>query len=376
MKLTKTVQVQITSHREELLAAMRQFRDACNFVSQYALEHKEFHCLKLHHSLYAQMRSDYGLKSQMAENCFRHVSSKYVIKKSRNRKEPVYFNQLFLPLNYPREYGFLNDKLSIITLNGRKKCNYKCGNYQREFLKLKEWTIKSAILCYRKRDKVILLNIAIEKEVPDVELMARDGKVGIDLGIYNIAVTSDNTFFNGAHIRSIRHHYQQVRSDLQSKDTRSTKRKLRKMSGRERRFVTDTNHCIAKQIVAETLQKYAKPIIVMEDLKGIRLNSDKRRKDQRRELNNWSFYQLQQFIAYKAVEKGVPVVWINPKYTSQTCPKCGCRDKSSRHQAQHFFKCTKCGYHTNDDRIGALNIKARGTDHRYIRRSLGVCQAP
>jgi IS605 OrfB family transposase len=243
-------------------------------------------------------------------------------------------------------------------------------------LKLTDWKIKSAVLCYRKRDKVIFLNIAIEKTIQDMELFNCNGKVGIDLGIYNIAVTSDNRFFNGSHMRSIRSKYQHIRSELQSKDTRSAKRKLRKLSGREKRFVTDTNHRISKQIVTEALQKYTKPIIVMEDLKGIRLNSGKRRKDQRRELNNWSFYQLQQFIAYKSVEKGIPVIWINPKYTSQTCPKCGCRDKKNRHQKVHSFTCVKCGYTTNDDRIGALNIKARGTDHRYIRRSLGVCQAP
>jgi IS605 OrfB family transposase len=313
----------------------------------------------------------------MAENAIRHASSKYLIRKSRTRNDPIEFKQLFLPLNYPREYGITDDAtISLITLKGRKKFAYQCGHYQREILQLTDRTIKSAILCYRKRDHVILLNIAVEKDIPDVELTERDGKVGVDLGIYNIAVTSENTFFNGQHIHTIRHRYQLMRQSCQSKDTRSAKRKLRKISGRERRFVTDTNHCIAKQIVAESLSKYTKPIIVLEDLKGIRLNSYKRRKNQRRELNNWSFYQLQQFIAYKAVEKAVPVIWVNPKYTSQTCPKCGCRDKQNRHQQVHSFTCIKCGYTTNDDRIGALNIRARGTDLRYMRRSLGVCQAP
>lgn len=323
------------------------------------------------------IRSEYGLKSQMAENCFRHVSSKYLLKKTRKREQPIEFKQLFLPLNYPREYGFVNENtVSLITLNGRVKCTYLCGQHQRDILSLSEWTIKSAVLSYRKRDKVIFLNVAIEKEVPEVDIIGRDGKVGVDMGIYNIAVTSDNRFFNGTRVRTVRHRYQQSRASCQSKDTRSAKRRLRQMSGRERRFVTDTNHCIAKQIVGETMEKYQKPIIVLEDLKGIRLNGNAWGKERRRELNNWAFYQLQQFITYKANEKGIPVVWINPRYTSQTCPTCGYKDKNSRHQSKHVFKCTGCGYQTNDDRIGALNIKARGTDYRYIRRSSGVCQAP
>lgn len=377
MKLTKNVQLRIASDNDELIETMHRFRDACNFVSNYSLTNKMFNCLELHKKLYGALRSEYGLKSQMAENCFRHVSSKYLLKKKRKRELPIDFKQFFLPLNYPREYGFVNEKkVSLITLNGRVKCDYQCGKHQQELLSLSEWTIKSAVLSYRKRDKVIFLNIALKKEVPDVDIIGRDGKVGVDMGIYNIAVTSDNRFFNGTRVRTVRHRYQQVRQSCQSKDTRSAKRRLRKTSGRERRFVTDTNHCIAKQIVRESLEKYEKPIIIMEDLKGIRLNGKKCGIDQRRELNRWSFYQLQQFIAYKANEKGIPIIWINPKYTSQTCPSCGHRDKASRCQSKHIFKCVKCDYQTNDDRIGALNIKARGTDHRYMRRSSGVCQAP
>lgn len=108
MKLTKAVQLRIMSCNDELIETMHRFRDACNFTSEYSLEHGIFNCLELHKQLYGMLRSEYGLKSQMAENCFRHVSSKYLLKKTRKRVDPIAFKQLFLPLNYPREYGFVD----------------------------------------------------------------------------------------------------------------------------------------------------------------------------------------------------------------------------------------------------------------------------
>ena len=79
------------------------------------------------------------------------------------------------------------------------------------------------------------------------------------------------------------------------------------------------------------------------------------RKDQRREINNWSFFQLEQFLTYKAAAKGVGVVFVDARYTSQRCSKCGHIKKANR-KYQSIFKCRKCGFSHNADLNAAKNI--------------------
>jgi IS605 OrfB family transposase len=94
---------------------------------------------------------------------------------------------------------------------------------------------------------------------------------------------------------------------------------LRRLSGRERRFQEWLNHNIGKQLVTEA--KQVDTALAFEDLTGIRdsLNQKPRSKTERRRTNNWAFYQLRIFVNYKAAIAGVPVVFVPPAYTSQTC---------------------------------------------------------
>ena len=103
-----------------------------------------------------------------------------------------------------------------------------------------------------------------------------------------------NTFYSSKNINNRRARYAYLRKELQSKGTRSAKRKLKRLSGRERRFVTDVNHCISKQIVNAEYTVFA-----LEDLSKIRVQK-RRGKEFDRKLNNWSFYLLEQFLGYKA----------------------------------------------------------------------------
>lgn len=84
----------------------------------------------------------------------------------------------------------------------------------------------------------------------------------------------------------------------------------------------------------------------------------------RYEMVSWSFYQLEQFLSYKAEEIGSKVLMVDAHYTSQRCPKCGTIDKSNRNHKLHLYTCKNCSYSSNDDRVGAMNIQLLGT--RYI----------
>ncbi|MFX0066133.1 MAG: transposase, partial [Candidatus Hermodarchaeota archaeon] len=97
--------------------------------------------------------------------------------------------------------------------------------------------------------------------------------IGVDVGMNFIAVTSDTAnktlFYGGGGMKYTRWKYFMLRQGLQSKGTRSAKRKLHRMSGRERRFVTDNNHCMAKKIVQDAKTRFQNPVIVLEDLTNI-----------------------------------------------------------------------------------------------------------
>ncbi len=115
------------------------------------------------------------------------------------------------------------------------------------------------------------------------------------------------------------------------------------------------NHCIAKQLVS--LAQHTNRAIALEELAGIRKRVRARR-NQRRQLHIWAFYDLQQKIAYKAELAGVPVIYIDSAYTSQTCPVCGCIDKRNR-PSQDTFSCVGCGHAGHADAIAALNVQRR-----------------
>src|SRR3990172_8431791 len=118
--------------------------------------------------------------------------------------------------------------------------------------------------------------------------------LGCDLGIVNLAVDSDGEQFSGEAVDDNRRKFEHRRKNLQKKQTKSAKRKLKKISGKQARFQSNTNHAISKRLV--TKAQDTGRAIALEALKGIRNRTTFRRK-QRSKHANWSFYQLQSYIA-------------------------------------------------------------------------------
>ena len=118
------------------------------------------------------------------------------------------------------------------------------------------------------------------------------------------------------------------------------------------------NHCISKKIVAEA--ERTGHGIALEDLEGIR-DRVRSRKPQRATLHSWSFHQLGSFIDYKPTRAGVPVVYVDPAYTSQGCSGCGHISKKNRPR-RAMFLCTSCGLSLPADWNAAINITMRGEE--------------
>jgi IS605 OrfB family transposase len=139
-----------------------------------------------------------------------------------------------------------------------------------------------------------------------------------------------------------------MRRRLQHKGTKSAKRKLKSLSGRQKRYMRCINHNISKQIVSSA------DTIVLENLKGIRKTRNKYMgKRLNRWLNHWTFYQLQSFIKYKAEREGKTVIFVNPYMTSQTCSNC---DSIGSRYFDSFY-CSHCGFSSQSDFNASCNLR-------------------
>ncbi|KQV99171.1 RNA-guided endonuclease TnpB family protein, partial [Streptomyces sp. Root369] len=199
-----------------------------------------------------------------------------------------------------------------------------------------------------ERDGMWFLNATCE--VPEAPLNTEPVDfLGIDLGVVNIATTSDGEILAGRELNRIRTRERSLRKKLRRKNTPSAKRRLRKRRRKEARRAKDINHKIAKHVVAEA-ERTGRGI-ALEDLTGIR---------ERVRLRNVSLVRSSavQFIAYKARKAGVPVMHVDPAYTSRTCAECGHIDQANR-VSQAWFACRSCGFVDHADRNSSRNIRAR-----------------
>src|SRR5204863_5245463 len=138
------------------------------------------------------------------------------------------------------------------------------------------------------------LNISQTKEAP--ELTETSDTLGVDLGMVNLATDSTGEVFTGAKVHEVRMRYHKRRQILQKVGTPSAKRRLKKMSGREKRFQKNTNHVISKKLVQKAV--VSRKALALEDLTGIRERTTVRCEN-RYERHSWAFFQLRMYIAFK-----------------------------------------------------------------------------
>ncbi|MFF0371434.1 RNA-guided endonuclease InsQ/TnpB family protein [Micromonospora sp. NPDC005087] len=206
------------------------------------------------------------------------------------------------------------------------------------------------------RDGMWFLHATVE--VAEAPMYEPDGFLGVDMGIVNIVYDSDGNRYAGTRLNGYRRRQARLRARLQEKGTKSAKRLLARRNKKEARHAANVNHHIAKTIVTEAARTGRG--IAVEELTAIR-DRVRLRKPQRVTLHSWSFRQLGSFLAYKARRAGVPLVEVDPRYTSQTCNGCGHRDRRNRLD-QETFHCRSCGVVAHADHNAALNIAKRGVE--------------
>jgi IS605 OrfB family transposase len=346
MHLTLTVKLQPNPDQaQSLLETMERFNAACNAIAETAFRERTASQVKLHRLLYRDVRARFGLSAQMAVRAIGKVVEVY----KRDKSIPPTFRPHGAIVYDDRLLSWKGlDRVSILTVNGRMVVPVVMDTYHTQ-----RWRrIRGqADLIYRDGQ----FYLAVVVDVPEPPPLQPDDWLGVDLGIVNIAADSDGQTYSGAHVNGLRKRHAKLRQRLQQKGTKSAKRLLKKRPRKEHRFATDVNHRIAKQLVAKA-QGTGRGM-ALEDLTGIR-NRITVRRAQRRRQQSWAFYQLRSFIQYKARLAGVPVVLVDPRNTSRTCPHCGLIDQRNRPN-QSSFRCIGCGFAGPADTLAAGNIARR-----------------
>ena len=338
----------------KLSATMRAFNAAADWLAGEAFRIRTANKVELQQLYYNQLRDDFRISAQMAIRCIAQVCEAYRRDKSIRPRFKKYAS---IPFDQ-RLMAFKGvNRVSLLTLEGRTIVPVVMGKHQSERFDGKHGQCD---LVKRKDGKWFLL---VTVKTPDVAPAPSTDFIGVDFGVINLAVDSDGEMHLGDDVERTRQHYVKVKRSLQRKAIKrkrggerplNAKRKLKALSGRERRFKANTNHRIAKKLVAKATDTGRG--IAIENLEGIR-NRTRFRQKQRDRMSKWAFAELRGYIEYKAALAGVKVQSVNPHNTSRRCPVCNHVSKKNRIRPDVFL-CDECRHFDHADIVGAKNIRS------------------
>ncbi|MFC5753633.1 RNA-guided endonuclease InsQ/TnpB family protein [Actinomadura rugatobispora] len=358
---------------DALTATLHACNAAANRVSATAYEHKVFSRARLQKLVYAELKAS-GLSAQPALHVIRKTADAYTTlhaqidagllggENSKRRRKATAKPITFRPdAAHPFDDRCLSWRydartVSIWTTAGRLKAIAFTGSPS-HLKTLAEHRAGESDLVHQ--DGTWFL--AATCDIPEAPLNPAPADwIGVDRGIENLATTSDGNNYQGKALKRYRRAMARARAGLQAKKaagSRSAARRLARRSAREARHATHENHKISKQIVADA-QRTGRGIAV-EQLDGIR-DRVRLRRHQRATLSHWSFHQLGTFLEYKARRAGVPLLHVDPAYTSQRCPTPWCGHVSRQNRpTRGTFRCVACGLAGPADDIAAVNVRQR-----------------
>ncbi|MEU9102884.1 transposase [Streptomyces xanthophaeus] len=370
MKLVTQVKLMPEADQAAVLrSTLRTVNEAANWVSGVAFEHGVPREYELRKHTYDELKAR-GLGAQAAQ---------HVIKKTRDAYTTLQAN--IKAGNYGKPGSKRRAKVESKPVTFRPEAaqpfDDRCLSWQYDAGTVSVWTVAGRLKNVRFACSPDALKMLREHRKGESDLIERDGVfylaavcdipekpvnedpagfVGVDLGIVSIATTSAGYRAAGRGLNRHRARQLELRRKLQARGTKSAKRLLKKRSRKEARHTANINHIVSKTIV--TTAERTGSGIALEDLTGIR-SRVRLRKDQRTSLHSWSFHQLASFVDYKAKRAGVPLVYVDPAYTSQQCSECGHIDRKNRID-QATFACRACGLLANADDNASHNIARKG----------------
>jgi IS605 OrfB family transposase len=354
-------QIRITNPDKFLFDTICIANEACNDCIRIGFENRDYNKTRLHHLTYYPTRKKFPTLNSSIVTSIRDQASdmlKRVFKDSKPTK-PIKRNGSGIRLTHNTFKVFLETKtISISTIGGRREYQISVPEYFMKKYLVSATKLTAATL--RAKRRIIYLDVIAEVNVPTERPVSTI--IGIDRGAYFPAVASNNMFFDAKRIRKTKGEYRFNKQQLQRAGTRSAKRHLKQLAGRERRFIADVNHCISKRIVGSDCDA-----IALEELKPSAMKMRKRRGKGRKIaslLGSWSPTDLLNKITYKAALAGKKVILVNSHYTSQACNRCGDIRRANRNGRN--FKCQVCDFTLHSDLNASRNIAslAKGREGR------------
>jgi putative transposase len=374
VKVIAKVKLQ-TADAPLLLRTLAVANECATWIGARAWDTKVFGKHALQKLTYAEARIRTGLTAQATIHCIYKVANAYrsafalhrlrttEVKRQNKKRAKLGWEPKPLPVMKPVEFRVTaaiayDDRIlhwmpaeravSIWTIDGRRTIPFVGGEHQ------------YALLASRKGESYLIYQrgqfyLSATCDVAEAPMLDATEFLGVDLGVVNIASDNDGKRYSGAQVKSVRYRHRRLRTNLQKRQTRAAKRRLKKLAGREARFARHTNHVISKEIVA--CAKGTNRGIKLEDLSNIRDRITVGRR-QRVVLHSWAFHDLVAFVAYKAKRAGVPVIAVDPRNTSRECSRCGHVAKGNRPN-QSTFRCLACGHAEHADTNAARVIAGR-----------------
>lgn len=342
---------------EILFETMRQFTSSFNLVCAEGWRLKQGNAFTLHKLTYRDCKNTLpdlvsDLHCQARQKASEAVKSAITLAKKGRKVNspsstlcPPRFNLHTFTVDWSR--GIAN----LATTSGRQKVTFTVPGYVADMLSEREVKTATADLIYRKGRFV--LHVVVK--LPDVEFIDNGTALGVDLGVCRPAVTSDGRMHGKKVWREISKRRFRLKRKLQSNGSKSAKKHLRRLAGAEMRFRRDCDHVLSSRILYG-VEKGA--TIIIESLTNIRQRVKATRGDAKRRLHSWSFAQLKSFLEYKAEERGIRVVAVDPRHTSQRCNCCGSISRNNR-RSQSKFVCASCKHRANADLNAAKNVRDR-----------------
>ncbi len=383
MNRTMIVQLRPTPEQARILKTTLEQHTACfNAVAREGWTSACSNGVELHKRTYYPLRAQYpGLPAQLI--CAARVKATEAVKSAltwKVKKEHAYPKKIekakrqgepipaFKPVRCPhselacirydqRSYWVKWDTFtcSLATVDGRIALPFTVPAHLVQYSGHK---VCSADLCFRKGRYTLHIVVSI----PEPSIVPTQEVIGVDLGLNRPAVTSARQFLGEKRWKEQERRTFRLKRKLQAKGTRSAKRHLKELAGKQFRRRRDHDHVLSKRLVQNMLPGAT---IVLENLKNIRDTSklgrgkkNSKKRDNKRRLHSWSFAQLYSFVEYKAQARGIRVVKIDPRHTSQTCSRCGYQHRANR-RSQSVFHCRSCGYQLNADLNAARNIREK-----------------
>lgn len=295
---------------------------------------------------------------------------------SYKSEQPIELHNKNISLSYDGTNFYA--KLFLLNTAGKKLYNIKDFDF-RVVVKEKSartilercidgvYKVSGSKLIYDKKKKMWCLNLSysFQKETAELD---KDKILGVDLGVvYPICASVhgdlNRLIIKGGEIEEFRKRVEARRIKLLEQTKYCGDGRIG--HGRKKRtapafrvenmisnFRNTTNHKYSRALV-DFAKKQGCGTIQLEKLAGI--------SSQNAFLKNWSYFDLQTKIEYKAKEEGIDVVYIDPKFTSQRCSKCGHIDADGRPE-QAKFCCTSCGFSANADFNASQNISIKNID--------------